>query len=195
MPSLLGRKINRCRPTGVDRPGPDSEFTPPNRHDRMPRNRHSHLITGTNMTTPGLVLTDRPTDADDRTIGGGLADYNAWKTGYRDWRPLAALLQDPGTGETLGGMIGRTSYGLLFIDLVHLPETTRGQDIGSRLLRMMEQEGARRGCKSGFLYTMTIQAPGFYERHGWAEFGRIPCDPPGNARIFMTKSLLQPVEA
>jgi hypothetical protein len=30
----------------------------------------------------------------------------------------------------------------LFIDLVYLPETLRGQDIGSRLLRMMEQEGA-----------------------------------------------------
>jgi len=30
---------------------------------------------------------------------------------------------------------------------------------------------------------------GFYERHGWTEFGRIACDPPGSARVFMTKSL------
>jgi ribosomal protein S18 acetylase RimI-like enzyme len=147
------------------------------------------------MTQPVLTLTDQPTDSDESTIGGGLADYNEWKTGYRDWRALAALLQDPDTGETLGGMIGRTSYGLLFIDLVHLPPADRGQNIGSRLLRMMEQEGANRGCKFGFLYTMTVQAPGFYERHGWTEFGRIPCDPPGNARIFMTKALPQPVEA
>ncbi len=147
------------------------------------------------MIPPLLRLTDQPTDDDERTIGRGLADYNEQKTGYRDSRPLAALLQDPATGETLGGMIGRTSYGLLFIDLVFLPEAARGQDIGSRLLGMMEQEGSRRGCKSGFLYTITFQAPGFYERHGWTEFGRVPCDPPGSARIFMTKSLLQPVEA
>ena len=54
---------------------------------------------------------------------------------------------------------------------------------------MMEQEGARRGCKSAFLLTITFQAPGFYQRHGWTEFGRIACDPPGTARVFMTKTL------
>ena len=68
----------------------------------------------------------------------------------------------------------------------------RGQDIGSRLLGMMEQEGIARGCKSAFLFTITYQAPGFYERHGWTEFGRIACAPPGTARIFMTKTLDQP---
>ncbi len=144
------------------------------------------------MTEPELTLTDQPTDTDESIIQGGLAGYNELKTGYRDWRPLAALLRDKDTGETMGGMIGRTSYGLLFIDLVFLPETMRGQDIGSRLLRMMEQEGVSRGCQSAFLYTITYQAPGFYERHGWTEFGRIACDPPGTARVFMTKSLAQP---
>jgi GNAT superfamily N-acetyltransferase len=143
------------------------------------------------MTEPLLTLTDQPTDTDENVIQSGLADYNAQKTGYRDWRPLAALLRDPDTNATLGGMIGRTSYGLLFIDLVYLPETMRGQDIGGRLLTMMEQEGINRGCMSGFLYTVTYQAPGFYERHGWTEFGRIACDPPGTARVFMTKSLSQ----
>jgi GNAT superfamily N-acetyltransferase len=144
------------------------------------------------MTEPVLALTDAPTEADATVISSGLADYNAQKTGYRDWRPLAALLRDPDTGETLGGMIGKTSYGLLFIDLVYLPETLRGQDIGSRLLAMMEQEGVNRGCMSAFLLTITYQAPGFYERHGWTEFGRIACEPPGTARVFMTKTLSQP---
>jgi GNAT superfamily N-acetyltransferase len=144
------------------------------------------------MTEPVLALTDAPTEADATVISSGLADYNAQKTGYRDWRPLAALLRDPDTGETLGGMIGKTSYGLLFIDLVYLPETLRGQDIGRRLLAMMEQEGINRGCMSAFLLTITYQAPGFYERHGWIEFGRIACEPPGTARVFMTKTLSQP---
>jgi GNAT superfamily N-acetyltransferase len=144
------------------------------------------------VTEPVLTLTDAPTDLDESVVQGGLADFNALKAGYRDWRPLAALLRDPDTGATLGGMIGRTSYGLLFIDLVYLPETLRGQDIGSKLLSMMEREGAARGCKSAFLLTITYQAPGFYERQGWTEFGRIACDPPGTARVFMTKTLVQP---
>jgi GNAT superfamily N-acetyltransferase len=146
------------------------------------------------MTDPVLALTDQPAASDETVISTGLADYSETKAGYRDWRPLAALLRDPATGETLGGMIGRTSYGLLFIDLVYLPEIMRGQDIGGKLLRMMEDEGARRGCKSGFLLTITFQAPGFYARHGWTEFGRIACDPPGTARVFMTKTLQQPNE-
>lgn len=138
-----------------------------------------------------LTLTDAPTEADNALISQGLADFNEQQTGYRDWKPLAALAKDPDTGATIGGMIGRTSYGLLFIDTVFLPDTARGQDLGTRLLAMMEQEGIKRGCQSGFLYTITFQAPGFYARHGWREFGRIACDPPGTGRVFMTKSFQQ----
>jgi GNAT superfamily N-acetyltransferase len=135
-----------------------------------------------------LVLTDAPSAEDGRVIGAGLADFNEQVAGYRDNRPLAALLRDE-AGATLGGMMGRTSYGLLFIDLVFLPEGARGQDIGSRLLGMMEAEAVRRGCRNGFLLTITFQAPGFYEKHGWRELGRVDCDPPGTARVFMSKSL------
>ncbi len=77
----------------------------------------------------------------------------------------------------------------MFIDLVYLPECLRGQDIGTRMIRMAEDEARRRGCRTGVLYTMTIQAPGFYQRLGWRVFGEIPCDPPGNSRIFLMKTL------
>jgi GNAT superfamily N-acetyltransferase len=144
--------------------------------------------------TPVLSLTDDPTDSDSAVLSNGLTEFNIQKTGYYDRRTLAALVRDPETGATLGGMIGKTSYGVLFIDTVFLPEDLRGQDTGRRLLAMMEQEGVKRGCKSGFLHTITFQAPGFYERHGWTEFGRIACDPPGSARVFFTKTLA-PLEA
>ncbi len=147
------------------------------------------------MTDAVLILTDQPTDQDEQVIGSGLADFNATKTGYRDSHPLAALVRDPTTGQPLGGMIGRTSYGMLFIDLVYLPETMRGQAIGSRLLRMMEAEATRRGCLSGVLLTITFQAPSFYERYDWREFGRVPCDPSGTARVFMTKTLASPARS
>jgi len=136
-----------------------------------------------------IVLTDAPNEADQLAIDRGLADFNAKQAGYRDWRELAVLARDPATGQTIGGILGRTSLGLLFVDLVYLPEALRGQAIGSRMMAMVEQEAARRGCRSGALITITFQAPGFYERHGWREFGRVPCDPPGTFRVFMTKPL------
>lgn len=92
----------------------------------------------------------------------------------------------------LGGLTGRTSLGLLFVDLFHLPTELRGQGLGSEVLRLAEEEGRRRGCRSAVLYTISFQAPEFYQRHGWEVFGEIPCDPPGTSRIFLRKELRRP---
>jgi GNAT superfamily N-acetyltransferase len=137
-----------------------------------------------------LTVTDAPSARAQEVIEKGLDGYNADQAGYWDWRPLAVLASDPETSEVLGGFLGRTSLGLLFIDLVHLPDAVRGGGLGSRMLAMAEAEARERGCRRGVLYTISFQAPGFYERHGWREFGRIPCDPPGTARVFMTKELV-----
>jgi GNAT superfamily N-acetyltransferase len=99
------------------------------------------------------------------------------------------VVSDPDTNEVLGGITGRTSLGLLFIDLIFLPDELRGGGLGSRILELAEAEGRRRGCRAALLYTISFQAPRFYERHGWRVFGEIACDPPGTSRIFMTKAL------
>ncbi len=136
-----------------------------------------------------LTVTDTPSERAKDVIERGLNGYNAEQAGYWDWRALAVVASDPKTSEVLGGILGRTSLGLLFIDLVFLPDSLRGTGLGGRILEMAEVEGRERGCRRAVLYTISFQAPGFYERHGWREFGRIPCEPPGTARVFMTKEL------
>ncbi len=89
----------------------------------------------------------------------------------------------------LGGATGRTSLGVMFLDYFHLPPEVRGNGLGTRILCAFEDEGRRRGCTWGFLYTTSFQAPAFYERNGWERFGEIPSEPPGASRIFMRKSL------
>jgi GNAT superfamily N-acetyltransferase len=138
---------------------------------------------------PSLILTDAPGERAQATIRGGLAGYNAEQAGYRDARPLAVLLSDPRTGEPIGGLLGRTSMGLLFIDLFFLPESLRRHGIGSRVIRAAEDEALRRGCSRAILFTVTFQAPGFYERQGYRVLARIECAPPGHTRICMTKDL------
>jgi len=144
------------------------------------------------MPDPTLVLTDAPDAEARRIIDDGLSGHNVENAGYWDTRPIAVLVQDPASGRTLGGLLGRTSLGLLFVDLVFLPRELRGRDLGSRILHVAEEEAVRRGCRAAVLYTISFQAPGFYERHGWREFGRVACDPPGPARVFMTKDLPPP---
>ena len=45
----------------------------------------------------------------------------------------------------------------------------------------------RRGCAGVRLDTTSFQAPDFYKRHGYTEFGRIDGYPPGHARIWLMK--------
>ena len=66
--------------------------------------------------------------------------------------------------------------------------------LGAEMLRLGglaadEAEGRRRGCVAAVLYTISFQAPGFYERHGWRRFGEVACLPPGTSRIFLSKTL------
>ncbi|MBN9089272.1 MAG: GNAT family N-acetyltransferase [Reyranella sp.] len=133
-------------------------------------------------------MTDAPEAGDVAVISQGLGAYNVEQSGIRDYKPLAVLVKGA-AGQTIGGISGRSSLGLLFLDLVYLPKTVRGGGLGSRLLAMAEEEGRKRGCKRAVLYTISFQAPDFYKRHGWRVFGEIPCDPPGTSRIFMTKEL------
>ena len=141
------------------------------------------------MIEPTLVLTDTPGIDVRRVIDDGLEHHGIEQVGYWNARPLAVIAQDPATGRIFGGLLGRTSLGLLFVEIVFLPESLRGRKIGTRILRMAEEAAVRRGCRAAVLYTISFQAPEFYERHGWHEFGRVPCDPPGTSRVFMTKQL------
>jgi GNAT superfamily N-acetyltransferase len=136
-----------------------------------------------------IVVSDTIDPALEDLVSAGLDAFNAAAAGYNDWRPIAVALKDAETGEMLGGATGRTSLGLLFLDLFYLPEHLRGSGEGSRILEAFEAEGRARGCKSAVLYTISFQAPEFYARRGWVRFGEVPCDPPGASRIFMSKAL------
>ena len=138
---------------------------------------------------PVVTLTDAPAGEARSVIDDGLREYNRQQAGYIDGRPITALLTDPETGKVVGGMLAYTSYGNLFIDLFYLPADLRRRGLGDRILRAVEDEARRRGCRKALLYTLSFQAPAFYERHGYTDFGRIACDPPGSYRVFLAKDL------
>jgi GNAT superfamily N-acetyltransferase len=139
-----------------------------------------------------LVVTDKPGSEAEAVIRDGLGGYSLEKAGYSDYRPLAVLARDPETDEVVGGLLGRTSFGLLRIDTFFLPERLRRQGLGGRIIKMAEEEGRRRGCSRALLSTLSFQAPEFYRRQGWDELARIECDPPGHTRFLMTKRLTSP---
>ena len=141
------------------------------------------------MTKISLRISDAPDSSAEGVIDEGLARFNEEQAGYRDARPLAVLALQGEDEEVVGGLIGRTSMGLFFIDLVYLPPSLRGAGAGTQMLEMAENEARARKCSAAVLYTITFQAPDFYKQQGYRELGRIECAPPGHTRICMTKML------
>jgi GNAT superfamily N-acetyltransferase len=87
--------------------------------------------------------------------------------------------------------MGKTELGLLFLDMFFLEQVVRGKTQGGRLLSIVEEEARRRGCERAVVETSSFQAPGFYERHGYKEFGRVEFGLPGHARVLLRKNLDQ----
>ena len=67
------------------------------------------------MSDVTVSLTDSIDPALQSAISDGLGSYNAEMGGARDRKPLAIAINGP-DGTPLGGLVGRTSMGLLFID-------------------------------------------------------------------------------
>lgn len=76
-------------------------------HDRSRPWRH--------MMEIDVVLTDEPAPDAREAILNRLVRFNVERAGPQDWRPLAVLINDRGTGETNGGLWGRTSWKWLFV--------------------------------------------------------------------------------
>lgn len=155
------------------------------------RSVSDHVDTVAGMTDPIIELTDQPEDADVAVVESGLDEFNEQAAGFLDRRSLAVFVKDPSSGRVLGGLTGRTSLGLLFVDYFYLPPHLRGAGLGSELLRAAEDEAVRRGCRTGVLFTINFQAPEFYQRNGWRVFGEVPSGgSSGISRIYLTKDLV-----
>jgi len=141
------------------------------------------------MTEARIIVSDAPDAADISVINDGLRAYNTEKAGFDDYKPLAVFVTDPATGKVVGGLHGGSYLGQLRVDRFFLPEDHRRDRIGSRVLKMAEEEGRKRGCTRVTLNTMEIQAPGFYLKQGYTMAAKLDCDPPGVTRYVMTKKL------
>ncbi|MBK3510810.1 GNAT family N-acetyltransferase [Pseudomonas sp. MF6747] len=118
-----------------------------------------------------------------------LRAYNLSHTGNMAFETVGILLRDPATQDVVGGLYGKISYGWLFIELLSIPDQMRTQGTGSRLMRAAEDLARERQCVGIWLDTFSFQAPGFYRKLGFSEFGHIADYPAGHQRHFFQKRL------
>jgi GNAT superfamily N-acetyltransferase len=130
---------------------------------------------------------EAPDEETQRLIDEGLDHYNASKAGADDARDLWIVARGE-DGAVQGGLKGRTYYSWLFIDWLWVAPLRREEKLGMRLLQQAEQAARDRGCVGAYVDTFSFQAPRFYERQGYREFGRIEGLPPGHACVWLKKS-------
>lgn len=138
---------------------------------------------------PVLETKLHPNQDDRDAILNPLLAYNASKAGDEGYKPLAIFLRDD-EGEIQGGLWAKCYYRWLFIELLFVPEVMRGQQLGAKLLAQAEQWAKEENCVGIWLDTFSFQAPGFYEKQGYAVFGKLEQYPPdAHQRIFLRKLL------
>jgi GNAT superfamily N-acetyltransferase len=138
-----------------------------------------------------IELTNQPTEEDYLAILTPLRAYNASQAGDAGAEKFALLVRDEQTNEVLGGLYGKLLYRWMFIELLAVPEQDRGQGTGSRLMGMAEDLAREKNCVGIWLDTFDFQAPDFYRKHGFSEFGQLQDYPPGHQRLFFHKRLDQ----
>jgi ribosomal protein S18 acetylase RimI-like enzyme len=139
---------------------------------------------------PLLALEEVTHPAEDpfAALNAMLNEYNVGHVGPANHVPLWLFARDT-AGKVQGGLRGQTYWSWCTIDVLAVAEPYRSQGIGSRLLAKAEEIAQARGCVGVRLDTTSFQAPSFYHRNGYTEFGRIEGYPPGHSRIWFMKRL------
>ena len=135
-----------------------------------------------------ISLEAQPSPADAEAVVTGLRAYNFSHVGDAGYAPVHLFLRTAG-GEIAGGLQGDVAFGWLFVRFLWVADEHRGGGHGERLVRAAEEEARARGCHAMWLDTFSFQAPGFYRKQGFQEFGRLDEYPAGHSRHFLWKPL------
>ena len=114
--------------------------------------------------------------------------YNAAEAGEPGYRPLVLSVRDA-RGRLVGGLTGDLYWNALYIHLLWLKPSARGEGLGTRLMQAAERHARRARKELISLSTYSFQAPAFYRRLGYRSIGRIAGYPRGATRYFLVKRL------
>jgi len=138
-----------------------------------------------------MSLEDASRPEDVAAVVKGLEAYNLHYAPPDGVRPLNIFLRT-GEQKVVGGLIGVTYWGWLYVDRFWLDEGLRQRGYGTQIMAAAEAEALRRGCRHAHLDTLSFQALGFYQRQGYTVWGMLEDLPPGHRRYFLKKDLASP---
>ena len=130
----------------------------------------------------------------DATMEAFLAEriyeFNSSTTGLYDGKAIVGAIRDEAQ-RIIAAVCGHTWGGTCQVTYLWVDEPHRKRGFGRALWREVEAEARRRQCAQVLLSTHSFQAPGFYERLGYALKAVVPDYPRGHAQLVYVKPLVQ----
>jgi GNAT superfamily N-acetyltransferase len=99
------------------------------------------------------------------------------------------LLKDD-SGKIYGGILAYNYWNCMYIDILWIDKSQRDQGYGTKLMMDIEKIAREKGLSLIHLDTHAFQAPEFYRKCGYTEFGVLENSPQGYKRYYMKKELL-----
>jgi ribosomal protein S18 acetylase RimI-like enzyme len=136
-----------------------------------------------------LKAIDGELDPHDKAVMvDGMLNYHASNGHPREVDTHSIIIKDE-SNTFIGCVIVTFLYNGMEIATLWVDEKARGQGLGQKLMEMAETEGKKRGATFAYTNTFTWQAPGFYEKLGYALYGKLDDFPVGNSLSYYRKDL------
>ncbi len=140
------------------------------------------------MTELAWETPERAAPSDLAVVDRGLDEHNRAAADLAAVQPLVCLARAK-DGSVAGGAVGRRWGAAAELQQLWVRPDLRSQGVGAELVRRFEAEARRHGCLSVYLDTFSFQAPGFYQRQGYALACELKGFPSGATKRVMTKQL------
>ncbi len=85
----------------------------------------------------------------------------------------------------MGGITGTIYFYHLHIDFLWVNESIHHDGYGGKLLYKIEEIAKEKGCRLILFDSFSFQAPAFYKKHGYREFGVVEEHPKGIVSTFL----------
>jgi GNAT superfamily N-acetyltransferase len=125
-----------------------------------------------------------------RAVVEGLLEYTSSKISSMEPPKTIPIFIRDRENRVVGGVIGHVFGSWLYVELLWVEDSLRNKGNGTKLLKMIESEAAKLGCKYAHLDTFSFEARPFYEKHGYTLFATLENYPEGHSKHFLKKKLL-----
>ena len=128
-----------------------------------------------------------PTNEQIAQVERGLNESNTGVMAIRSVTPVQAVFV--ASGCVVAGIVAAAYWGKLHVRLLWVHPDHQRDGLGSRLMRWAEERGRELRCVSILVDTMSFQAPEFYARLGYRQFGVSKGYEGGASRHYFEKDL------